>query len=1011
LVGVKLAGCYTQLLRFLVNAVCASFSRSGLCLGLLALLCLGFAEPIHAQAAKRNYRPDRLIIMPKQGSASPALHAMHARTGRRVLNAYHQLGDMQVVQLAPGETVEEAVLNYLSSGLVEFAEPDYKLHATVAPNDPEFSKQWSLRNISAPGHDINAVAGWDTLHDASNIIVAIIDSGIRYTHNDLAANIWTNPKETADNNLDDDGNGVVDDIHGFNAIDGSGNVMDDYGHGTHVAGIIGAVGNNGIGISGVAWKVQLMACKFLDNTGDGETSDAIRCIDYARKNGAHIINASWGGTNDSTALYVAIANARAAGIIFVTAAGNDAENIDNIPLYPASYDLDNIVTVAGTGPSDTLDLSYSSYGAMSVDLAAPGTLIHSTWNESDFDYRDSSGTSMAAPHVAGALALMKARFKGMTYSQLISRLLSTVDVLPALAGKCKTSGRLNLARALGSDPTANFVASKLNGEPPLAVSFTNMTLGATKSVLWDFGDGTPVSTNSSPTHVFAGVGQFNVRLTVIGTNGRTNSFDQPVQVTANYEIISERYTWIDAAGLAPLGLADNAVSQPLPLPFPFQFYGQIYGTIYVGANGILGFNPAGMDTTGNTNVPQGVPPNGIICPYWDNLNPAAGGNVYAGYVGESPSRKFVASWVNVPRNSTAVAITFQAILEEGSSEIVFQYQDTQPSTSRGGAKRATVGVEDSTGTTATLYTYNGVPHVLTNQMALRLRPKSYRYLVLGTSPVHLTTPFGFPVSGASASVHLGNPGTLALDWTLSSSDPWLKLSQSSGHLTAGGSSDVPVSLSSAAEGLARGRYTGSLTLKNVSDGNGDSEIPVELIVEEPRSVLAFGSLSGVNFLGGLGGPFNPSNLVFELKNTGNILLSWTSSADMPWVSIKPALGAIPPGATENVTITLTAAAETFGSGTNTAVLRFENKTGDGTALSQSVQVQVRSRLEPTATVTDGIFDGVLIAPREGPYELEFSEDLETWIPANATLDVSGTIVKFQDLVNFGDRRFYRLRVD
>src|SRR6185369_2337415 len=196
--------------------------------------------------------------------------------------------------------------------------------------------------------------------------------------------------------------------------------------------------------------------------------------------------------------------------------------------------------------------------------------------------------SMAAPHVAGALALMKARFPAMNSSQLISRLLSTVDVLPALVGKCKTGGRLNLARALGSDPTANFVSSKLSGAPPLAVSFTNMTLGAVKTVSWDFGDGTPVTTNDNPTHVFAGTGKFDVRLTVIGTNGRTNSFDQPVQVTANYEIVSEPYSWVEGSGLAPLGLADNGVTQPIRLPFLFRFYGQVYGSIYIGANGILG---------------------------------------------------------------------------------------------------------------------------------------------------------------------------------------------------------------------------------------------------------------------------------------------------------------------------------------------------------------------------------------------------------------------------------------
>jgi subtilisin family serine protease len=998
-----------------VNAVCASFSRLGFWAGLLTGCCLLSSQAVNAQEAKRQYRPDRLIIMPRQGSATPSLHSMHKRGGRRVLNAYRQLGDLQVLQLAPGEKVEEAAVAYLSSGLVEFAEPDYKLHAAVVPNDPDFAggTQWSLRNPTTPGHDISAVAGWDTLHDASNVVVAVIDSGIRYTHDDLAANIWTNPNETPDNNTDDDGNGVVDDVHGINAIDMSGNVLDDAGHGTHVAGIIGAVGNNGKGIAGVAWKVQLMACKFLDSTGDGDTSDAIKCVDYARKNGAQIMNASWGGTDYSASLYNAIASARAAGIIFVTAAGNSAENIDNVPLYPACYNLDNIVVVTGTTQADTLDRGYGSYGVNSVDLAAPGTDIWSTWNSWDAAYMSESGTSMAAPHVAGALALMKARFTMLNSSQLIARLLATVDLLPTLNGKCKSGGRLNLARALGSDPTANFSASKLSGEPPLAVSFTNLTLGATKSSSWDFGDGTPLSTNSDPTHVFAGTGRFNVRLTVVGTNGRTNSFEQPVQATANYEILPEQYSWIEATGLTPLGLADNGVSSPQRLPFSFKYYGQTYSTIYIGANGVLGFSATGLDTTDNVSLPSTTTPNGIICPYWDNLNPAAGGNVYAGFIGDAPLRKYVVSWVNVPRNSTPVAITFQAILEEGSSQMVFQYLDTQPATSRGGGKRATIGVEDPTGAAGTVYLYNGVPvsRVLTNQMALRVKPKSYRYLVLGNSPIQLKTPYGFPITNATASVHITNPGTLGLDWTLSSTDPWIALPKTSGALAPGESADIPVHLSSAAEALALGRYIGNLTLKNTSDGNGDSIIPVELIVEEPKAVLAFGNLSSLSFSGGLGGPFAPANLVLELKNVGNIPLSFAGSADMPWISFQSALGTIAPGGTQDVTIILSAAAEPLPSGTNNATLRFENKIDSANILTQPIQLVVRSRVEQTATVTDDLFSATLVAPREGVYQVEYSDDLENWYDLGVAPVVTGTTAKFDDVVNLGDRRFYRLRVE
>ncbi|MGZ8921250.1 MAG: S8 family peptidase, partial [Limisphaerales bacterium] len=334
---------------------------------------------------------------------------------------------MSVLQLGPNEKMEQALERFQASDLVEFAEPDHLLRASVVPNDPHFASglQWSLRN-STSGRDIHAVEGWDILSSAPNIIVAVIDSGIRYTHQDLASNMWRNPGEIPGNGVDDDNNGLVDDVFGINAVNDTGNPMDDGDHGTHVAGIIGAVGNNGIGIAGVAWNVKLMACKFLDSDGYGFTSDAVQAIDYARQNGAQVINASFGGEEYSSALFSAIQSARAAGIIFVAAAGNEERNIDTYPAYPASYNLDNIIVVGGSTRTDTFDHTYSNYGATDVDLFAPGTAVYSTWGSSDSAYLSNTGTSMAAPHVAGAVALMKARYTNLTSSQIINRLLASV---------------------------------------------------------------------------------------------------------------------------------------------------------------------------------------------------------------------------------------------------------------------------------------------------------------------------------------------------------------------------------------------------------------------------------------------------------------------------------------------------------------------------------------------------------------------------------------------------------
>jgi subtilisin family serine protease len=271
--------------------------------------------------------------------------------------------------------------------------------------------------------------------------------------------MWVNPGETGrdflgfdkrSNLLDDDGNGYLNDVHGINAITGTGNPLDDHGHGTHVSGTIGGVGNNNVGVVGVAWRVQMMELKFLDALGQGFNSDAIECIDYARRNGAKIISASWGGYDfNSTALRDAIASTRDAGMIFVAAAANDASDNDTRPLYPASYDLDNIIAVAATTRRDEL-ASFSNFGATTVDLGAPGEDIFSTWNVTDSTYQYLSGTSMATPHVSGACALVWAQYPGENYLQIKNRILAGTDPLPALAGKCVTGGRLNLQKALGS---------------------------------------------------------------------------------------------------------------------------------------------------------------------------------------------------------------------------------------------------------------------------------------------------------------------------------------------------------------------------------------------------------------------------------------------------------------------------------------------------------------------------------------------------------------------------------
>lgn len=340
-----------------------------------------------------------------------------------------------------------------NSGDFAYVEPDYLQFASAEPGDAAFNdgRLWGLRNSGqnggATGIDTQVVSAWDLTTGSANVIVAVIDTGIRYTHRDLATNMWRNPGETAGNNLDDDGNGVIDDVFGFNAITRSGNPLDDNGHGSHCAGTIGGSANDAGELVGVAWTVRLMGLKFLAANGGGNLSDAIRCIDYAIAKGAHIISGSYGGGGFSQATSDAIERARQAGILCIFAAGNETNNNDASPAYPASYPHNNIISVAAIDRSGAL-ASFSNFGAASVDLAAPGVQIFSCNFQNDSAYQTISGTSMATPHVAGVAALLKARHPGDNYTALRDRLLSSTRPLPALQGRVATGGLVQARAAM-----------------------------------------------------------------------------------------------------------------------------------------------------------------------------------------------------------------------------------------------------------------------------------------------------------------------------------------------------------------------------------------------------------------------------------------------------------------------------------------------------------------------------------------------------------------------------------
>lgn len=336
-------------------------------------------------------------------------------------------------------------------------EADFMLHERKTPNNHLYRCQWALLGnqnyyefyyydpsynfpfmISPPykiAHGVNAPAAWDIRTDASSVIVAVIDSGIRYTHQSLAPNMWHNPSPSADR-----------DLYGWNAVSNNGDPMDDVHHGTHCAGTIGAIGNNKLGTCGVAWKVQLMACKALDQNGRGYDSDIVVCWDYALSHGAQIMNCSFDGYWWSYAAYEAMKRAHDQGVIVVCATGEDSLTTET-PDYPSDFQLDNIINVTALSPDGTMP-DWCNVGPTTIALAAPGEDILSTWNDSDSSYEYMSGTSCAAPFVTGAFALLKAQFPNESYQQLIARLLTSVDPLPSLKRKTITGGALNIAKAL-----------------------------------------------------------------------------------------------------------------------------------------------------------------------------------------------------------------------------------------------------------------------------------------------------------------------------------------------------------------------------------------------------------------------------------------------------------------------------------------------------------------------------------------------------------------------------------
>jgi subtilisin family serine protease len=393
--------------------------------------------------------------------SSQTIEALESRINDRIVDRFEYAPGWTAIDDLDDASPADLVAQYRSFPEVEYAEENFTIQVTdavdsalepVLPRDPQFEQQWALANSGQrggkQGADISATMAWATTTGSDDVVVAVLDTGVDYTHEDLLTNMWLRPASMEpyqDNEL-----GTIDDVRGFNAVDNTTDPMDDNGHGTHCAGIIGAEGGNDLGIAGVNWKVKIMPLKFLNADGSGNVKDAIEAINYAiarKKAGVNvrIISASWGSTQKSRALEDVIRKAYENDILFVAAAGNSSVNNDRQPHYPSSYNVPNVVSVAALNRNDEL-APFSNWGAKSVAIAAPGVDILSTWLQNG--YEEKSGTSMATPVVSGVAALIVAEHPRISVDDLRKKLLASTDPIVALKGKTVTGGRINAAKAL-----------------------------------------------------------------------------------------------------------------------------------------------------------------------------------------------------------------------------------------------------------------------------------------------------------------------------------------------------------------------------------------------------------------------------------------------------------------------------------------------------------------------------------------------------------------------------------
>jgi len=772
-----------------------------------------------------EYKEGEILVRFKPSANQTRINTITKSIGAQILYSARSIRDQRSVIIPDLFVlkVDDARMTQSLSTLatnpdVEYAEPNYKLYALAVPNDPSFSDQWALYNFGqtggTPGSDINGPGAWDHETGSRSVVVAVVDTGVDYNHRDLAGNMWVNQGEIPGNGLDDDNNGYVDDIHGINVVDYyiggapcAGDPMDDEGHGTHVAGIIGACGNNARGISGVNWKVSIMATKFMNKDGWGWLDDAIFCLQYIcaqKRAGVNIIaaNNSWGGGGYSRALYDAIKALQNEGILFVAAAGNDGGDNDSLYTYPASYDLMNIISVAATDCNDELAW-FSNYGKRTVDVGAPGVDILSTcspllpycWSTDAWPYDTWSGTSMAAPHVTGLAALLKAQDQTRSWKAIRNLILSTGDPIPALDGISVTGRRIDAERALTSPADARLFAILSPADGMVGALYSPIDLEV-HDILGANPVG-PVTCTINDTVInllddgifpdkVAQDGVFSARWIPprVGDFAlvfKSGSLSKTINVSIwllppRYTIgeIPHSFNDITTSPTAMRLYIDDEDFRMISPPFDLTIYGWLFPYIFVFDNG--GVSVDTWIDWDNWPLPNMYYRN-VMVPFWDDLCPRpwlASEDVYVDVQGIFPNREFIIQWNDLHHYNLldrdynpfpgTDGITFQMVFHEDRPEIEYRYKDVvfgaydPPGYDFG--RSATVGAQCWDSKNASQFSYN--TPALKNNYSLELMASEFSYPQLSVEPDYLD--FYCVLKGKSKDqpVYLYNKGNIPL---------------------------------------------------------------------------------------------------------------------------------------------------------------------------------------------------------------------------------------------------------